>query len=167
MIDDVLWSIVRAIRATSLHHIVSTSTWMWATLESLHFIGLAVLIGTVGMFDLRLMGFAKKVPIVALHRLIPVGIAAFSLNAMTGVLFVSGFPEQYIFNAAFRAKMALILVAGVNILFFYGRVFRRLKSLRPEEQPPLAARVVGGVSFFAWIGVMTAGRLLTFFRPPF
>lgn len=167
MIDDILWSLVRAIRDTTLHDVVSQSAWMWAVLESLHFIGLSMLLGTVGMFDLRLLGFAKSVPVVALHRLIPVGIAGFALNAATGVLFISGFPEQYIFNAAFRVKVALILIAGVNVLFFYGRVFRRLEDLSPGERLPLAARVVGGVSFCAWIGVMCAGRLLTFFRPPF
>ncbi|MEQ1759402.1 MAG: DUF6644 family protein [Vicinamibacterales bacterium] len=167
MNNDVLWSLVHAIEATAVHDIVSRSTWMWAVLESLHFIGLSVLIGTVGMFDLRLLGFARGVSVVALHRLIPLGIAAFALNATTGMLFLSGFPDQYIFNAAFRVKMALVLLAGVNVLFFYGRVFRRLESLRPDEQPPLAARIVGGVSLSCWIGVMCAGRLLTFFRPPF
>ncbi len=167
MIDELLWSIVLAIRGTTLHDVVSQSAWMWAALESLHFIGLALLVGTVGMFDLRLLGFAGNVPVVALHRLIPIGIAGFALNATTGVLFLSGFPEQYFFNAAFRVKMALILMAGFNVLFFYGRVFRRLEALEPGDQLPLAARVTGGVSLCAWIGVMCAGRLLTFFRPPF
>ncbi len=165
--NDMLWSLVHAIRATALHDIVSRSSWMWAVLESLHFIGLSVLIGTIGMFDLRLLGFAKRVPIVALHRLIPLGIAGFALNATTGVLFLSGFPDQYIFNAAFRVKVALILIAGFNVVFFYRRVFRRLHDLHPDQPPPLAARIVGGVSLTCWIGVMCAGRLLTFFRPPF
>jgi hypothetical protein len=167
MSNDLLWSLVYAIRGTTVHDIVSQSTWMWAVLESLHFIGLSLLIGTIGMFDLRLLGFARRVPIVALHRLIPIGIAGFALNATTGLLFLSGFPDQYIFNAAFRVKMALVLIAGFNVLFFYGRVFRRLHALSPGDQPPLAARIVGGVSLACWIGVMTAGRLLTFFRPPF
>lgn len=167
MINDTLWSLVDAIRGTALHDVVSRSAWMWAVLESLHFIGLSLLMGTIGMFDLRLLGFAKRIPIVALHRLIPLGIAGFALNAATGVLFLSGFPDQYIFNAAFRVKVALILIAGVNVLLFYRRIFSRLSDLRPGDQPPLATRIVGGVSLTCWIGVMAAGRLLTFFRPPF
>jgi hypothetical protein len=53
----------------------------------------------------------------------------------------------------------------LNILFFYTRVFRRLEAMSENTPPPLAARIVGGVSLGAWIGVMSAGRLLTFFRP--
>ena len=58
-----------------------------------------------------------------------------------------------------------MLVAGVNVLFFYGRVFRRLQGAAPDAPPPIAARLAGGVSLAAWVGVMAAGRLLTFFRP--
>ena len=53
------------------------------------------------------------------------------------------------------------------MLFFYGRVFSRLTAIGRDGVPPMAARVVGGLSLCAWIGVMSAGRLLTFFRPPF
>ena len=83
----------------------------------------------------------------------------------TGIFFICGFPDQYLFNAAFRWKVVFILIAGLNILFFYTRVFRRLEAMSERLPPPLAARLVGGVSLAAWIGVMSAGRLITFFRP--
>ena len=38
------------------------SVWGWPAVESLHFIGLSLLIGTVGMFDLRMMGLEKGIP---------------------------------------------------------------------------------------------------------
>jgi hypothetical protein len=57
------------------------------------------------------------------------------------------------------------MVAGLNVLFFYTRVFRRIEAFSENLPPPLAARLVGGISLAAWIGVMSAGRLLTFFRP--
>ena len=57
-------------------------------------------------------------------------------------------------------------IAGLNVMFFYTRVFRRLEAFSLENvAPPLAARLVGGVSLASWVGVMSAGRLLTFFRP--
>ena len=172
MIDDTLWSIVDAIRSTRrVHDIVSQSTWMWAVLESLHFIGLSVLIGSdrgVRPPAPRLCEAGSQS--VALHRLIPLGIAAFALNCDDGhLLFCLEFPNQSIYNWAFRVKMAgLVLLAGVNVLFFY------MPGVPPPggpgvltEPPPLAARIVGGVSLSCWIGVMCAGRLLTFFRPPY
>jgi hypothetical protein len=66
---------------------------------------------------------------------------------------------------AFRVKATLILIAGANVLFFYTRVFRRLERAHPNDSPPLTARMAGAVSLAAWVGVMSAGRLITFFRP--
>jgi hypothetical protein len=167
VIDELLHGLEMALASTSLSLFVRQSVWMWSICESLHFIGMSLLIGTIGMFDLRLLGFARGVPIAALHRLIPVGIAGFLLNAVTGFCFLSGYPDQYLFNSAFHVKAALILFAGFNILFFYSRVFRRLEQVGPDQQAPWPARIVGAVSLCAWIGVMSAGRLLTFFRPVF
>jgi len=125
---------------------------------------MSVLIGTVGLFDLRLLGFARGVPYKAFHRLIPLGIAGYGLNALTGICFLTAYPDQYLFNAAFQLKVALFLVAGLNVLLFYAGTFSRVAALGPEDTPPLGARIAGAVSLCAWIGVMAAGRLLTFFR---
>jgi hypothetical protein len=125
---------------------------------------MSVLVGTVGLFDVRLLGFARGVPFAAFHRLIPLGIAGFALNAVTGICFLTAFPDQYLFNAAFQVKVALIAVAGLNVALFYAGTFSSLATLRPEDPPPLRARIAGAVSLAAWIGVMAAGRLLTFFR---
>src|SRR5688572_28671386 len=126
---------------------------------------MSLLAGTIVMFDLRLLGFARAVPVSALHRLILFGIGGFLLNMTTGICFICATPDQYLFNAAFRWKVVFIVIAGLNVLFFYTRVFRRLEAVSENVPPPLAARVVGGISLGAWIGVMSAGRLLTFFRP--
>ena len=166
-LDSVLQAIEPVLRTTALGAWVRHSQWAWPVLESLHFIGMSVLIGTIGLFDLRLLGFARGVPYAALHRLIPLGIAAYTLNLLTGICFLSGTPDQYLFNLAFRSKMTFMLVAGLNVVFFYTRVFRRLETLAPDAPPPLGARVAGAVSLTMWIGVMSAGRLLTFFRPPY
>jgi len=165
--DDLLQALNLALRDTALSDFMRQSRWAWAICESLHFTGMSLLIGTVGLFDLRLIGFARRVPIVALHRLIPVGVIGFLINMTTGICFLTGTPDQFLFNAAFRVKMSLVVVAGLNVLFFYGRVFGRLRDLPAGTPAPLPARVAGAVSLTAWIGVMSAGRLLTFFRPPF
>ena len=166
-LDAVLQVVEETLRTTPLGAWVRHSQWAWPVLESLHFIGMSVLIGTIGLFDLRLLGFARGVPYAALHRLIPLGIAAYTLNLLTGFCFLSGTPDQYLFNIAFRSKVTFMAVAGLNVVFFYTRVFKRLETLAPDAPPPLGARVAGAVSLTMWIGVMSAGRLLTFFRPPY
>ena len=166
-LDAVLQVVEETLRTTPLGAWVRHSQWAWPVLESLHFIGMSVLIGTIGLFDLRLLGFARGIPYAALHRLIPVGIAGYTLNLVTGFCFLSGTPDQYLFNLAFRVKVTCMAIAGLNVVFFYTRVFRRLEALGPDTPPPFGARVAGAVSLTRWIGVMSAGRLLTFVRPPF
>jgi hypothetical protein len=136
-------------------------------LEILHFTGLCLLFGTIGLFDLRVLGFAERIPLGALHRLVPIGVAGFCINAITGVMFISSDPDQYLYNPAVQTKMALVLVAGVNMVLFYWLANRELMALGPGEPSPPRARVFTFVSLLAWTGVIAAGRLITFYRPPF
>ena len=59
------------------------SAWGWPTMESVHFLGLSLLIGAIGLFDLRLLGLAKRIPIAALHRLIPWGLTGYGINIVS------------------------------------------------------------------------------------
>ena len=79
--------------------------WGWPIAESLHFIGLTLLVGTIGLFDLRLLGVGKRIPIAALHRLVPWGVAGYLINITTGLMFLITEPNQYIYNPAFHFKI--------------------------------------------------------------
>jgi hypothetical protein len=153
------------LRGTTLADIMHTA-WAWPTAESIHFFGLSLLMGTVGVFDLRLIGLGKRIPLPALHRLIPWGILGFGLNIMTGISFFVAEPDQYLYNPSFQLKMLFIALAGVNVLLFYSTMFRRVKTCGPGENAPFPARLMGAASLVFWIGVMSCGRLITFFRPP-
>lgn len=144
-----------------------TSPWGWPIAESLHFIGLCLLIGTIGLFDLRMLGFASSIPLGALHRVIPFGVVGYALNVATGTMFLTTAPDQYVYNPAFQTKLLFMAVAGVNMLLFYRLAFNGLRSLRPDQGTPGSARVFALVSLLAWVGVITCGRLITFYRPPY
>lgn len=133
--------------------------------ESLHFMGLCLLVGSVGLVDLRMLGMAKGIPLAAIHKLIPFGVGGFLLNFTTGTLFVFGDADQYIFNNAFRFKMLFLLIAAINVLFFYSTAFQQAKTLGPDADMPLKVKLMAGISLACWIGVITAGRLITFYRP--
>jgi hypothetical protein len=139
--------------------------WSWPFVESLHFIGLSLLFGTVGLFDLRLLGFAKRIPMPTLHRLIPWGLAGFGLNLTTGALFLMTEPDQYIYNPSFHFKLLFIGAAGVNALSFYALTYRQTMADPELATAPPVARVLGAISLCLWIGVIISGRLLTFYRP--
>jgi hypothetical protein len=136
-------------------------------MEILHFTGLCLLIGSVGMFDLRMMGLVKGISLKALHRLIPFGLAGFALNFATGFMFVATEPSQYLYNPAWQTKMALIGIAGINMVAFYATISKRVYALGPDDKVPIAARAIAAVSLASWIGVISAGRVITAFRPPF
>src|ERR1043165_3549808 len=66
--------------------------WLWPFCETVHFAGLALLLGVAGLFDLRLMGFMKRVPISVVKEFMPWALVGFSLNLITGIIF--GVSEQ-------------------------------------------------------------------------
>ena len=146
---------------------VMTLPWAWPIAEMLHFIGLSLLLGTVGLFDLRMLGFVRGLSLSALHRLVPLGIAGYCINLITGTMFLVSFPGQYVYNPAFQTKIAFMLAAGVNLIFFYATTYRHTQGVGEGQSAPAQARVMGAISLACWLVVISGGRLITFFRPPF
>jgi hypothetical protein len=142
------------------------SRWGWPIAEIVHFTGLCLLIGAVGAFDLRMIGWVEGISLAALHKLVPFGIAGFVLSASSGFLFVVTSPDQYLYNPAWQIKMVLLAIAGLNMALFYLTAARSLRTLPADAMPPLPARVFAGISLVAWFGVIAAGRVITAFRPP-
>ena len=157
------------VRSTELHHFVHQyEPRLWPVLQTLHLFGFTLLFGTVGFFDLRALGFAKGIPLQAIHRLIPWGIAGFVGNILLGIVFFSGHPDQYFYNNSFRLKLMFIAVAGINILAFYGTsAFHEAKKLPADASVPLRIKIIAGISLSAWVAVLVCGRMITFNRPPF
>jgi len=141
------------------------SAWGWPIVESVHFIGVSLLVGTIGVFDLRLIGLARGISIAALHKLIPWGIAGYAINATTGAMFLVTAPDQYVFNPAFHLKLLFMAVAGFNALTFYLVAYRDATAPGASEQAPRSAKIVAAVSLCMWVGVIICGRMITFYRP--
>jgi hypothetical protein len=157
------------VRGTALHHFVYLNEpWLWPTCEIIHYFGLTLLLGTVGMFDLRVLGLAKSIPPATIHRLVPWGVGGFILNVLTGIMFFSGHPDQYFYNDAGRLKALFMAVAGINILVFYGTTaLPEMKTLGPGADASTRIKVIAGISLAMWVAVLICGRMLTWFRPPF
>ena len=134
--------------------------WMWPTCETLHFVGLSLLIGVVLIIDLRMLGVMKYASFASLHRLLPWGILGFAINTLTGMLFFIGAPGQYTGNAAFHWKIAFVLVAAVNALYF--TVVDEAWVLKPGDDAPFTAKFAAIAAFVLWVGVMYCGSMLPF-----
>ncbi len=144
----------------SLGTAIVSSTWIWAMCETLHFIGLSFLFGVVLMIDLRMLGVIKGIPFAGLHKMLPWAVGGFTLNTATGMVFFVAAAQQYTTNEVFHWKLALILLAGVNALYF--TLMDETWVLQPGDEAPLRAKVVAASAILLWIGVIYCGRMLPF-----
>jgi uncharacterized membrane protein len=135
--------------------------WWWAFIMVLHFVGLALLIGTIGALDIRIMGFAKQLPIAPLHKFVPWAMAGLGINIVTGMLAFIGQPQNYIYNAAFWLKMLALLLLGLNAGAFYlTGIFDQVEHLGAGEDAPMSAKLIAASSLFLCFAVLTLGRYI-------
>jgi uncharacterized membrane protein len=147
--------------AREIGEFMVNTKWAWAGAQTVHFVGLSLLFGVVLLLDLRMLGFMKGLSFSALHRLLPWGVLGFGINVVTGILFFIGSPPDfYITASVFHWKLALILVAGANALYF--TVFEQPWALGPGDAPPVAAKVAAASGIFLWLGVIFCGQMLPF-----
>ena len=98
---------------------VNDEPWTWIASETLHFVGLSLLIGVVTLIDLRALGVMKAIPFSALERPLPWAALGFGLNIATGMLFFISRPEFYTGNPAFYWKLIFVLLASTNTVYFF------------------------------------------------
>ena len=146
--------------ARRIGSVVLSLPWGWPSLETLHFIGLSLLIGVILLIDLRMLGVMKNVAFPALHRLLPWAILGFGTNLVSGMLFFVASPEQYAHNVAFIWKLILMMLAGANALYF--TVFDEAWVLQPGDEAPLSAKAVAVSAIVLWVGVLYFGSMLPF-----
>ena len=155
-------SLIAFLKATPVADLMNKTRWAWPISESVHFVGLALLIGIIAPLDARLMGFMRGVSIGALHRLIPFAIAGFVLNLITGLMFLAGTPEQYLGNVSWWFKVLFLLIAGANMLAFEMTQRSRAFAMSPDAATPWAMKAIGAVSLASWVMVLYWGRMLPF-----
>ena len=155
-------ALVHWLKSTELSHAMTQSMWLWPVCETFHFIGLALLLGTAGLFDLRLMGFLKRIPVSAAMQLRPWAALGIVINLVTGVMFFIGEPGQYLHNSAWWWKLGFLAVAIVNIAFFETRQGARMLAMSGQEDTPLSFKIAGAVSITSWLAVLYFGRMLPF-----
>lgn len=154
------------VRSTRLSEMCRNQVqWLWPLCESLHFIGLSLLIGAAGFLDLRLLGFMKGVSLRSAKRFVPWAMAGFAVNLVTGLIFFISQPQQYATNLAMWFKVLFLVTAGINAMLFETSYSARLLALPPDADMPLSAKVIGAVSLVSWFAVLYFGRMLPYLDP--
>ena len=140
---------------------VATSLWGYPLFETMHTIGMALLIGSLGLINLRVLGYKAELPILGTRDLLPLAWLGFTINAFSGTaLFVSD--AVYFFSSyTFRIKMVLIVLAGINAALLSSRIFREAPA-DAAVMPSPGAKAIAASSLVFWLGAVIAGRLIAY-----
>ncbi|MDN3922834.1 hypothetical protein [Roseateles violae] len=134
---------------------MNVAAWAYPAFEVVHIVGIALLFGGLLIFELCLLGRAPALPLPALARLtLPLALVGFGLCAATGLAMFSTQPGELLGNAAFRLKLLLIALAGLNAGLFH----LRGGSGRADRW----GRAQGLLSLGFWLAVIICGRSIAY-----
>jgi hypothetical protein len=157
-----------ALEASGLGQAMRQWLWLYPAVEIVHIVGIGLLFGSIVVFDLRLLGFSRNIPVKRLaSHVLPWSAGSFLLIVPSGLLMFSAHASEFIESEVFVIKMLLILAAGVNAGLFHTITFRTADVWDSDEMrklpPPPSARLAGALSLLIWISVIACGRLLAYF----
>jgi hypothetical protein len=140
------------------------SRYMYLIVLTVHVLTLCVFVGTAVMMDLRLLGLTMQSVRVSevMTRLLPWTSVGFLMMVISGALLFYAAPLLRYQNIFFRAKMAALILAGVNVLVFHNTVYRRVAEWELDPVPPRGARVVGGLALVLWAVLIMLGRMIPY-----
>ncbi len=150
------------LEATDVSQALAGSIWTYPIVESLHAIGVAVFLGLLLVWDLRLLGVLfKRVPVTEVWaRLIPWIAAGAVFMMATGIALFVAKPVYSWGHVFFRIKVVALLLALANAVAFHFGIERRVVDWDCVPIPPRAARIAGVCSIALWAVIVVAGRLI-------
>jgi hypothetical protein len=135
-------------------------TWWYPLLESIHVITAAFVLGSILMLDLRILGVAgRRYPVSRIaDEIVPWTLASFVVSCVAGTGMFMTRASYYMANPAFQLKLAMLVLAGLNMLAFNRIVCRDIAAWDTADAPSAGAKAAGATSLVLWAGVMLAGR---------
>ncbi len=141
----------------------SSSLWAYPAILFMHTVGLGFLVGLNAAIDLRILGFARRLPLAPMEKFYAVMWAAFWVNAASGTALLVADATTKMFNPVFYIKLGFVALAVVNMTLIRRRVFRSpALDLGPVSG---FGRILAVTSLVFWAGAITAGRLMAYFGP--
>ena len=138
---------------------VAESDWGYPIVLTLHALGMALVVGLMLLLDLRVLGFAARLPHAAVRQFFPVAWSGFAVNLVSGTLLFLANYTAFLHNAAFLTKLSCLLVAALATVF----LTRELDAAPSGSQ---RAKVLAGVCLVLWLAGITAGRIVGYTSVP-
>ena len=136
---------------------IRESLWGYPIVLSSHAVGMAIVVGMVSMIDIRVLGFARKIPISSFKSLFNLTWAGFAVNFTSGCMLFSGDAIKFFNSTPFRIKIILIILGMISVWM----LLREVKGMDTGVSST-KARIIAAVSLLCWFGAITAGRLTAY-----
>lgn len=150
------------LQSTWVGVLVAESLWGYPLFETVHSIGMAMLIGSLGLINLRVLGYKPDLPLLEMQQLLPLAWLGFTLNAVSGALLFSSDAVYFFSSYTFRIKMVLIVLGGLNAALLGRRIFRDAAAGGSAAPPAASTKVIAVTSLLFWFGAVCAGRLIAY-----
>jgi len=128
---------------------------------TVHVLGTGFLAGTSSVIALRILGFARQVPLGLLEKFYPILWVALAGNVVSGTLLLIGYPYKAFTNPLFYVKLTFIALAIYLVVKIRNDVLRNPQGDRRRELWK-RARFLAGLSLASWMGTIAAGRFLAY-----
>ena len=141
---------------------VAETLWGYPLLETMHTLGMAMLIGSLGLINLRVLGYKPELPLIDSRQLLPLAWIGFTLNAISGSLLFTSSAVEFFNSYTFRIKMTLIVLGGINAALLAQRVFKEAAAGTAPAAPTAGTKWIAATSLLFWFGAICAGRLVAY-----
>ena len=158
MLDETL----KALQGSAFANWVQQSAY--PVVITFHAIGLATLVGLLMVINLRVLGFAKGLPLPALSRFMRVVWIGFWVNAISGMMLFSIDAKKDYYSVLFRTKLSAIAIGLILGTLIKRNLLAASDTLQdPSADASRATKVLASFSLLCWIGAIISGRLLAYF----
>jgi len=126
-----------------------------------HLLGLVMLVGGIGILDLRLAGLFRRIPAPALSSaLTPIALVGLALMIPSGATMFAADATTLVHSPTFGWKLLLIAMALANAIAF--RILWQGRVERWDVEPPMGGRLMAAASIMMWLSVATFGRMIAY-----
>lgn len=145
---------------------LAESEWAFPIVESVHVLAITLMAGTVALVDLRLLGLAfRRVRVSDIAgQLLPLTWVGFVIMLLSGVALFGSEAAKLYESTAFRLKLVLLILAGLNPLIFHFTIYRSVAIWDEAPVIPFRAKLSAATSLSLWTAVIVCGRMIAYFQ---
>lgn len=133
---------------------IRESLWGYPITLSSHAVGMATVMGVVIALNMRVLGFARGLNVLAFDKLFIIGWIGFIINLVSGLILFAGTTTTYFFQGAFQLKIGAIVLGGILMKFVMNAV--------RENKPQVTQKALALACIVCWTTGLITGRLMAY-----